>query len=336
MHLHSLTGRDRIGPRRAAFGMALLLVLAVAPGARAQLLITPTFDSSITSDPNAAAIEGVINSAIHTYETTFNNPIQVNITFKEMTSGLGQSNFSLFSVPYSAVYAALAGNSSMSSDDVTALAHLPNQANNPVTGTANMLLKSANIKALGITGVGLPSSDGTIGLNTHITDVGSPGTSGQFSLLATAEHEIDEILGLGSTLGLGLGSPFNNDPSMEDLFRYDQNGNRSFTMNSSAQAFFSLDGTTRLAQFDNQNDGGDFGDWQSNPLPPGVKPQVQDAFAIAGAAPALGVELRALDAIGYNLTTAASPVPEPSSLSLLAAGALALAGYGWRRRKASA
>src|SRR5262249_52899593 len=92
----------------------------------------------------------------------------------------------------------------------------------------------------------------------------------------------------------------------EDLFRYNSSGGRSFTTSSSATAFFSINGTTLLAQFDNQNDGGDFGDWQSNPLPPGVNPQVQDAFATPGATPSLGVELTALDVIGYD------PVPAPS------------------------
>jgi hypothetical protein len=56
------------------------------------LVITPTFDSSITSDPNAAAIEGVINTAINTYETDFTDPITVPITFQEMTTGFGQSS----------------------------------------------------------------------------------------------------------------------------------------------------------------------------------------------------------------------------------------------------
>jgi hypothetical protein len=97
-------------------------------------------------------------------------------------------------------------------------------------------------------------------------------------------------------------------------------------------AYFSLDGTTDLAQFDNQNDGGDFGDWQSNPLPTGVSPKVQDAFATPGSHPFLSLnspEVIALDAIGYNLA-----VPEPSSLLLFGAGFGVLGLLGWRRKKA--
>ena len=75
---------------------------APAPGAplavSAGLTIIPTFDSTITSDPNAATIEATINTAIATIQSMFSDPITVNITFKKMTSGLGQSStfFAIF------------------------------------------------------------------------------------------------------------------------------------------------------------------------------------------------------------------------------------------------
>src|SRR5262249_22081459 len=52
------------------------------------LKINPTFDSSITSDPNAATIMNTINAAIAVYEANFRDQITVNITFKEKTTGL--------------------------------------------------------------------------------------------------------------------------------------------------------------------------------------------------------------------------------------------------------
>jgi hypothetical protein len=310
---------------------ACLSLLSCGAPAHAGLVITPTFGSSITSDPNAAAIEGVINSAIAVYQGKFTDPITVTIEFNEMTSGLGASTTGFYNVPYQSYLTALTADAK-SAADATALAHLPAGPNNPVNGDANINVKSANARA-----VGLPGSfpgfvdgtfDGAIGLNTHITDVGSPGTTGQFSLLATVEHEIDEVLGLGSALpSVPLGTIF-----PEDLYRYDSSGFRSFTTSSNAQAFFSIDGMTRLAQFDNQNDGGDFGDWQSNPLPNGVQPQVQDAFASQGAHPTLGDnEITALDVIGYDLAQAVV-TPEPASLTLVATGTLLLAGYRLRRR----
>lgn len=302
--------------QRVLFGVVAFAAMAGSP-AWGNLIITPTFDGTIASDPNAASIEGVINSAILAYENIYTNPINVSIDFQSQNTGLGQSNTTVYTLTYQDFYKAFKAKALASgqADQLTALAHLPNTANNPVTGTTNFNIKTANIRALGIPGSFPPigSFDGTIGLNTHITDVGSPGTSGTYSLLATTEHEIDEVLGLGSAL------PSFADPSPEDLYRYLADGTRTFTTNSSTVAFFSIDGTTHLAQFDNQNDGGDFGDWQSNPLPVGVQPKVQDGFATPGAHPALSVELTALDAIGFT-----EAAPEPSTTLLFGCGVLAV------------
>jgi hypothetical protein len=319
--------------KTATWWVGLAAVLGLTVGrAEAGLVISPTFDTSITSDPNAAAIEGTINSAIQVYENTFTDPITVAIEFHEMTSGLGQSSTFFATGPYATYFAALQADAK-SSNDATALAHLPGGLNNPVTGSPFISVKTANLRAVGIN-INPPAGqpDGFIGLNTDITDVGSPGTTGTYSLLAVVEHEIDEVLGLGSALP--------NPPAAtifpEDLFRYDASGNRSFTTNPSAQAFFSIDGTTRLAQFDNQNDGGDFGDWQSNPRPPGVGPQVQDAFATPGASPTLGVaELTALDVIGYDLAPAAV-VPEPATAGSACVAVLMGLAYSRRRRRRAA
>ena len=306
---------------------ALGLMTGAAGHAVADLVITPTFDSSITSDPNAATIEATIGQAIRIYETAFADPINVTINFQEMATGLGRSNWWFYNISYQRFINALTADGKTAADAV-ALAHLPKGADNPVTNGTTIDVKTANLRAIGITGLnsGLPGGvDGIIGLNTHITDVGSPGSSGLYSLLATTEHEIDEILGLASSLP---STPF-GAPYPEDLFRYDQNGNRSFTPNPAAKAYFSIDGTTRLAQFDNQNDGGDFGDWQSNPRPAGVPPKVQDAFATPNAHPTLGVELTALDVIGYD------PIPIPEPPTAVGAGMAALAGlaYAWRHRR---
>jgi hypothetical protein len=297
-----------------------IVLLIIGAPAWANLVITPAFDSSITSDANAAAIEGTINAAIAIYENDFADPINVHIAFQEMTSGLGQSSTFFGTVSYSSYLGALMGNSK-TADDATALAHLGSGPNNPVNGTASINVKTANLRAIGILAnppTGQP--DGTIGLNTSITN---PGT-GAYSLMAVTEHEINEVLGLGSALPTTTGNPF-----PEDLFRYDASGNRSFTTSATAKAFFSIDGTTQLAQFDNQNDGGDFGDWQSNPLPAGVPAKVQDAFS-NGANPALGVELRALDVIGYDLIS-----PEPATGVLLGSALIVLAGLARRRASSS-
>ncbi len=49
------------------------------------LTIHPTFDSSITGNPNAAAIQAMINRAISIYESLFSDPITIQIRFRYAT-----------------------------------------------------------------------------------------------------------------------------------------------------------------------------------------------------------------------------------------------------------
>src|SRR5262245_11868293 len=45
------------------------------------MVINPTFDGSITSDPDAAKIETTINTAIQILENYITNPVAVDISF---------------------------------------------------------------------------------------------------------------------------------------------------------------------------------------------------------------------------------------------------------------
>ena len=307
-----------------AFVVATILATTLAFSDRvyANLIINPTFDSSITSLPDAAAVESTINSAIGFYENTFADPITVNITFQNTTLGLGSSSTFFSTVGYTSYLTALTADAT-TANDATALAHLPAGPFNPVTGSSTIDVTTANLRALGLS-ANVPS-DGTVSINTAITDV----NGGAFSLFSVTEHLIDEVLGLQSGLSIvTAGTIF-----PEDLYRYDGSGARSFTTSSTAKAYLSLDGTTLLAQF-NQVNGADFQDWQSEPLPPGVNPQVQDAFATPGSHPTLTLtspEVVALDAIGYDPVGRTNTVPESSTLALLGFGLFGLAAWGRRK-----
>jgi len=299
----------------AAFGVAL--ALGTAAPAKA-ITIYATFDTTISSDPNHAAIEATIDQAIAMYEAAITTNISVNITYAEMTSGLGQSSTYYGTITYSQYLAALQSHSSGDAVDVAALASLPGGSANPVNGNTQIDVTTANLRALGFSAV-VPT-DSTVSINTSITNYGGSYSSSYYSLLAVIEHEMDEALGLGSSLDNGTTGPIRP----EDLFRYSAPGVRSYTTSSSATAYFSVNGgTTNLIGFNQSGGGADYGDWASSGTA-----HVQDAFGTPGASPTFGIEQAALDSIGYNF---ASPVPEPASVWMFAmGGAILLAAY--RRR----
>lgn len=310
-----------------------LVVGAMALPAHA-LTITPIFGSSINSDPNAGNIKNDINTAIAFYQSTFTDPITVSIAFNatHVAGGyLGQTEFSLATVSYSSFLTALTADKS-GANDLTALAHLPAGPNNPVNATAGIWLKPANEAALGFGPASV--NGGTINLNVAQPLVfGGTAGSGQYDAMRVIQHEIDEILGLGSILGLNFsnGTPMSRDGvAPEDLFRYDGSGARSFTTSSSATSYFSIDGTTNIVPF-NQDSRGDYADWYSLTGCPG---RVQDAFACSGQSASLKLssfEVKALDVIGYNIAA----VPEPESYAMLLAG-LGILGFIGRRRSKQA
>ena len=258
--------------------------------ASAGLTIHAIFETTITSDPNAASITSAINTAIANLESRFSDPITVTISFGAMATGLGQSRTFFSTVPYSTYLAALKADAK-TSDDAVAVARLPSVSGNPVNGGSTIAVRTANLRAVGLN-ASVPA-DGFVSVNTSITNPGSPSTTGRYTLVTVLEHEIDEVLGLASSLPSTTVAI-----SPEDLFRYDANGARSYST-AATSAFFSINGTSSLAQF-SQDSRGDYGDWQSSPLPSGTSPRVQDAFATPGANPALGVELIGLDVIGYD------------------------------------
>jgi len=296
--------------------LAVLLHLGASGSARANLVIVPTFDSTITGDPNAATIESTINNLIAIYEASFSDSVTVTITFQEMSTGLGQSStYYKTSYSYSSFRSRLVSHASTANDAI-ALAHLPATTANPVNGSTTVELTLPNARALGISGSSPPAgqTDSIIGLNMSLMNLSRSSINPSlYDLESVAAHEINEVLGLSSALdGLNNGDPApTGDVGTLDLFRYDSSGNRSFNTTATTQAYFSLDGIKDMVQY-NQNAGGDFHDWFSYPYG-GSPPRVQDAFGTPGVTPDLTVELIGLDVIGYHLLVPTAAIAKVST-----------------------
>jgi hypothetical protein len=317
------------------------------------ITIDPTFASGFTTDE-----ENAVDAAISAIESQITSPnaLTVSIYFYQMSGGLGESTTTVYDVSYYDYYNAFKAVAT-SPAQLSALASLGaapanSGAGNPVNGNTLVEITSAEGRNLGFNTPGeVPVSSSTydskIGLNTNITSPPNS-LSGYYGLQSTANHEIDEVLGIG-----GTGSTLNGSGSLTgavgdlDLFRYTcsaaqpQSGpalttcpsgdaSRSYSnlQSTTPYSYFSVDGGATVVSYFNQTSGADFADWLSDPVPSGFMAQVQDAFGGQGTDPALGVnEITAFNAIGYQVVA-----PEPSSLMLTFAGLGLVLGYSLVRR----
>jgi Fibronectin type III domain len=275
------------------------------------LIIHPTFDSSITNNPNAAAIQATINRAISIHESLFADPITIQIRFRYATTapdgtplppgGIALSNFVVYSVPWSTYINALRADAETNNDNV-ANSSLPRSAL-----STNVKPSSAGGRAVGLNtppamfangsvGNGGPY-DGIVTLNSAAPyQFTRPPSANNYDAQRGIEHEVDEVIGLGSHLN-GPG----NDLRPQDLFSWSSAGHRNTS--SSGTRYFSINGgSTNIVNF-SQNPNGDFGDWLSAPCPQ-EHPYVQNAFVCVGQfsdIAATSPEGINLDVIGYDL-----------------------------------
>jgi hypothetical protein len=297
-------------------------VMATTTTTGSGLTINPTFDSSITSDPNSAAIQAMINQAIAIYESEFADPITVSILFRYSTTSangttlggntLAQSNYVIYTIPWNTYINALQADAT-TANDIAANGSLPT---NPLS--TNIIPSSAGGRAVGLNTQPEMFADGTVsagGPYDGIVTLNSgksfqftrPTSGGNYDALRSTEHEIDEVLGLGSNVKRS------SDLRPQDLFSWSGFGNRN--VSSVGLRYFSTDGgNTDIVDF-NQGPNGDFGDWLSESCPQS-NPYVQNAFSCPGQmsdVEASSPEGINLDVIGYDLvedytiTTSSSP-----------------------------
>lgn len=276
------------------------IMFGLATPARA-LTLNVTYDSSVTSLPDATQVETAFAAAVQTVEDLYTNPITVNITVYwgdtgPFSGGIGLgASYTLSLGPYT--YAELTNAlraARMTPADYSSVASLP--GSDPVAGNP-WICPRAEIKALGLPGISPtdPSNDGSVGFASNVTytfDPNSRAVAGKYDFIGVAEHEITEVLGRIYGLNYGISGylPY-------DLFRFTGAGTRSLNVNG-ANVYFSVDdGTTVQKYFYSNVSQGDVQDWQSS-----TPPDSFDAFASTGHELILSsADLTALDVLGYDL-----------------------------------
>jgi hypothetical protein len=330
---------------KLAVASAVLSLVAGVPAWAVGFVITPTFDPLVPG-----ALQTVINNAINTYEGLYTDPINVTIYFRYQSTrpnglggfvawgpnGLARSNYTYYSNTWATFINALKNDPNHTANDNTAIANLPSS---PLA--TDLDPTSANGRALGEITPGATRSDGSccsgtfdgvVSLNSLQTfqfdRTGGP-VAGAYDATRVVEHEIDEVLGLGSILPASTDFSGATAYRPQDLFRYSSAHTRQTPLNGSGvvTSYFSIDGgVTNIVGF-NQDSTGDYGDWLST----GCPALVQDAFSCSGQfadISATSPEGINLDVIGYNLG-----VPEPTSMILMVSGILLFAAFRQRARR---
>ena len=212
----------RVRPYTAAGSGGYSNVMTATTEVPTGLIINPTFDSSITGDPNAAAIEAMISRAIGIYESLFNDPITIQILFRYSTTApngdplpadvLSESRSVVYTLPWNNFISALRADATTSNDN-TANASLPGSAL-----STNMVPSSGNGRAVGLdtppamfpdghVGQGGPY-DGIVTLNSaQAFQFTRPPSSDSFDAQRSVEHEMDEVMGFGSHLNASRPCP---------------------------------------------------------------------------------------------------------------------------------
>lgn len=294
-HFHYFVSRNFLGPALGVF-----FLISRADG----LTFNITYDSSVTSQPNAAQIETTFGLATQTIQTLYTNSSTVNITVYWGAVGPFSGGIDLGASQTEAIgnytYAQLTNAlraARTTAADTNAVASLP--PSDPIAGNV-WIMAQAEAKALGISSVfGLDpndtaSSDGDIGFaadTSYTFDPTNRAVAGKFDFISVAEHEITEVMGRDN---FGLNE--NNNYVPYDLFRFTASGTRSFNVNDD-NVYFSVDnGVTVLKNF-NPNNGEDIQDWTTS-----TPPDSYDASISDGQSGTLSsADLTSVDILGYKL-----------------------------------
>lgn len=296
-----------------------------------------------------------------------NVTVNLQIGFQSFSAGvLAATTNNFTNYTYTQLRNALI-NDATSTDDTTAVAFLPsgtgvsmllNYTSNSPNGSGSSTayvdndgdannttahISNANARALGLLGAS-SAVDGSIDFNstggfTWDYDPSDGITPGTYDFVGIMAHEIGHLLGFVSgvdILDTNSTTTFFADNvftyrSVLDLYRYSAasfaSGVNDWTAGASAKYFSINGGTTSLGTFSTgtvHGDGRQASHWQDN-----LGIGIMDPTAAAGENLHIsGLDIRALDVIGWNITT----VPEPASLALALAGLIGI--FAAKRKRA--
>ena len=243
-------------------GAAVSVASGLALPAQA-LVITPYFQTSITSAGDAAAVEGSINAAIGTIEALYTNAGTIGIDFAQAAgSFLGQSEAGDATLSYTQYTNLLRSDSAANPANTvlsSAVAHL--SQGNDAAGTSNIAATTALLRvglgdhfatpcfdasggaviACGGTSGATAVADGIVTLSTSHSFFFTPSgySSGEYNATETFEHEINEVLGGGgqgsvlNAIQQGF-TAYNNLYGPLDLYRYCIAGSTNYTLTGTA------------------------------------------------------------------------------------------------------